>query len=552
MFAKFFGNPSIRSKSAMKRRLRFESLELRQLMASDLLSMTTTSLPTWAVTETGCFSLAELASPKSGSSNSMSLNSAPSNTSNASTIEELWVAPASANQTLDRWAVTNNGEASFVFGVPAKMNTFTKATISAIATKTGTTRFDLSIAIAKSGETQDSFESQQTNLGPLSLVKDRVIEIDVSSVIPGNLESGRDNIALRFNADKKSDLRIIGLKFLYEGPVGAQGPAGPQGVPGPVGPQGATGPMGPAGPQGPQGDAGPQGVPGPQGATGPVGPAGPQGPQGDAGPQGATGPVGPQGPQGATGPQGPQGDIGPQGPAGPAATVLHDDTLLGDGSTIDPLRVDIDRVYDLIAPYIAANNQLGPGTRWSPTTMGQGALAYDAANNDLLVSNGSVWVPVVDFSQLEGIITSLNSRVALLEAKGNPRIQRDLLVWRATTGFGQSPNTVHIKTNIRVNSDIMYRISVEGYNYQSARVIDNTAAGFAYSLANTIVGLDNVNVGQGASLTQYVSTDGFVVLKLTTSTSFYASGFSVSASFVTGFWPNFQMTAQVFHQTTNL
>lgn len=417
----FRKSTSIRTKStaSASRKLRYEQLENRRLLAVDLFSTKATPIPGWAESNNACIDLSNL-TKNSNSNEALGTHTSSgisTSSSSSNSTQELWVAPASANNSVDRWTVTSNGATNFAFGVPSNMIGFTKATVVAIARKTTTSKFDVSVSVAKNGENQAAFETDLSNQGPVSLSNDKLIEIDISSIIPASLEAGQDSVAIKFEAEKKSDLRIIGLRFLYQG---VSGPTGPQGATGPVGPQGATGatgstgatgnvgPQGNNGVQGPQGAIGPQGATGatgatgavgPQGATGPIGPqgfigqvgpqgpvgatgaVGPQGATGTTGPQGITGAVGPQGavgatgavgPQGATGatgstgPQGPQGDVGPQGatgatgaigpqgpigltgpqgPAGPAASVLHDSSLTGDGSSADPLKVDTITVY---------------------------------------------------------------------------------------------------------------------------------------------------------------------------------------------------------------
>ena len=66
--------------------------------------------------------------------------------------------------------------------------------------------------------------------------------------------------------------RVVGLRFIYDGPAGPKGDTGATGPQGPKGKTGATGPAGPAGATGPRGEAGVPGPEGPKGETGPQGP----------------------------------------------------------------------------------------------------------------------------------------------------------------------------------------------------------------------------------------------------------------------------------------
>ncbi len=304
--------------------LRVEHLEKRQLMAADLLSMMSSQRPIWAESETACISI-----PGSFHSNANSPTPSTGNPSSvgssmnvSGSLQELWVAPAKNDHSVGTWPATSKGEANFVFGVPTNLTGVSGAKIVGIAKKTESSKFDIEISVAKHGEDQDAAVSEFDDQGPVSLIKDRLVEIDISALMPSALTAGQDNVSIEFELDKKSDLRILGLRFLYEGAAGTQGPAGPQGpagtngATGPAGPQGATGPQGPMGPIGPTGPQGNDGAVGPQGLTGAPGPTGEVGATGPAGPQGASGPQGPMGPIGATGPQGNDGMVGPQGPTG--------------------------------------------------------------------------------------------------------------------------------------------------------------------------------------------------------------------------------------------
>jgi hypothetical protein len=90
-------------------------------------------------------------------------------------------------------------------------------------------------------------------------------EIVVSGAFLGPSVTAAENVTLYFFSTfygDKAAIHVVGLRFLFVGPVG---------------PTGATGPMGPAGPTG---AIGPMGLTGPQGATGPAGPTGPGGIEG--------------------------------------------------------------------------------------------------------------------------------------------------------------------------------------------------------------------------------------------------------------------------------
>jgi hypothetical protein len=224
--------------------------------------------------------------------------------------------------------------------IPNNFTSFVAAKVVLIPTATATTTYSLGLSVASSSEAYGA-HTYSSGSNPLSVTANQVLEIDVSSVFGaaiadlGTLDAGTDNIGLQW--DTPVNVKVLGMRFVFDG---TGGPAGPTGPTGPQVATGAQGEQGPAGAQGATGPAGPQGATGPQGAIGSQGPAGPQGAtgsQGPAGPQGATGsqgPAGPPGEPGLQGPAGPQGEPGPTGPAGTfsAATVVVR-TAMGAGNT---------------------------------------------------------------------------------------------------------------------------------------------------------------------------------------------------------------------------
>ena len=228
---------------------------------------------------------------------------------------ELWVTPAKkhADKAVGDWAATRFGDTHFSFGIPDNFDGFLGATVVLIAKESGEISYDLHLSISQDALSHDDFTDSIQDL-PAVVVKGQLLELDVSAIFPSDLVAGVDYASLHLNArhgrghrdgdDDDDDDRpqggsnlaqVIGLRFQYEGPVGADGPEDPRGETGP------TGPSGPSGPQGETGPTGPSGPSGPQGETGPTGPSGPSGPQGETGDTGATGP---SGPQGATGDDG--------------------------------------------------------------------------------------------------------------------------------------------------------------------------------------------------------------------------------------------------------
>lgn len=147
------------------------------------------------------------------------------------------------------------------------------------------------------------------------------------------------------------------------------------------------------------------------------------------------------------------------------------------------------------------------------------------------------------------------------------RVYRDFLCCTArpklTKTWG-SVSCVHIKTNVRAKSEIMYRFLVEGYNYGVNAVLFNDVVGYTnrhweevgqmtkYGWPEGWDGQMCNDYAHGATVSQYYSTDKFLVLKLQAKSMFNV-GFSVSAWLVFhGMGNGFPVSAEVFHQDEDL
>lgn len=131
---------------------------------------------------------------------------------------------------------------------------------------------------------------------------------------------------------------------------------------------------------------------------------------------------------------------------------------------------------------------------------------------------------------------------------GGGRVQRDLLQWSTTAN---SPTKIQIKTNIKIQTNTMYRLLVEGYNYGASAVINSDAVGYTYSGWSCLGSTSVNNYATGGALTQYCSADGYVVLRLTVPSAYFM-GFSVSAWTVNPAGQGFAVEAKVYHQDADL
>lgn len=121
---------------------------------------------------------------------------------------------------------------------------------------------------------------------------------------------------------------------------------------------------------------------------------------------------------------------------------------------------------------------------------------------------------------------------------------------------------IHIKTNIPAKGRVMYRFLVEGYNYGKNAAINSEIVGCTQWKGSAAANGDPeargypagwnsasaVDHAAGAQISQYHSSDGFVVVQLS-SKSFFNAGFGVSAWLVThGFGADWHICATIHHQ----
>ncbi len=131
----------------------------------------------------------------------------------------------------------------------------------------------------------------------------------------------------------------------------------------------------------------------------------------------------------------------------------------------------------------------------------------------------------------------------------NGQVRRDFIAWSTTE---RRSDPIHIKTNIPKKSNVMYRVLVEGYNYGMGAVINSDIVGYTYTGWETIGQAQANNYTGGVAISQYYSSDGYVVIKLTTQDTYYL-GFAASAWFTNPNGNGFNIAVQaILHQAADL
>ena len=183
---------------------------------------------------------------------------------------EMWIGPKlnssenESEQAVGDWVVAENGETHFSFAVPANMEAFTGATLVVMGKKDRNVLCNVHLSVSQNKKRYDYF-TQQISGRLATLTTDELCEMDVTDLFNFELIPGEDYVSMSFKATKTygssrtSDVRVVGLRFKYEGPQGPKGDTGPQGTQGPQGLPGIAGADGAMGPQGTKGDMGRKG-----------------------------------------------------------------------------------------------------------------------------------------------------------------------------------------------------------------------------------------------------------------------------------------------------
>lgn len=113
---------------------------------------------------------------------------------------------------------------------------------------------------------------------------------------------------------------------------------------------------------------------------------------------------------------------------------------------------------------------------------------------------------------------------------GSPTWQPAFYTFNTTAS---TPLYFHFKTNIPYNTNIMFMIEAEGYNYGQTLPILCAWCGYPYSGTNSIiqVGLHTSSYNGLSADGVYSSSDGYVVLRAYSGSHYY-TGFVLSAYMV--------------------
>jgi hypothetical protein len=147
------------------------------------------------------------------------------------------------------------------------------------------------------------------------------------------------------------------------------------------------------------------------------------------------------------------------------------------------------------------------------------------------------------------------------------RVYRDFITCtqrpKLTKPWGPS-SFVHIKTNIKAQTDVMYRFLIEGYNYGVNAAIFNDVVGCTNRRWQDIGNMAKYgwpegwdaamtnDYAPGCAISQYYSRDRHLVIRLKAK-SFFSVGFSVSAWLVFhGYGEGFPIAATIHHGDDDL
>jgi hypothetical protein len=115
--------------------------------------------------------------------------------------------------------------------VPEDLVSFSGAKLVVIGKKDKELTYDLCLSISQHALRHDDYVASLPDQ-PLTISKDVLTEIDVSSIFPLGLVPGKDYVGLYFRSKHLGNVQILGLRFMYQGVAGPEGPPGPQGEPG--------------------------------------------------------------------------------------------------------------------------------------------------------------------------------------------------------------------------------------------------------------------------------------------------------------------------------
>jgi hypothetical protein len=171
-----------------------------------------------------------------------------------------------------------------------------------------------------------------------------------------------------------------------------------------------------------------------------------------------------------------------------------------------------------------AHLQLGSETLGICQEDAAGSLAYQSG--DMLLCDGADW------------------RSVAVEKSGQ-MVQRDFVSFSDLNTGDTDP--IHIKTNLTSSQLPVYRIAVEGFNYFTGRVINSDVAGFLHN--SQIQKATTNDYATGATISQYVSSDGYLVVKVHPGPFNRIVGFSASAWILNG---GIDVSATIVRQAVNL
>lgn len=137
------------------------------------------------------------------------------------TIREIFLMPESATTTVSTsWAaavMSDTGDVSFNFHLPADYNSMVEAKIVVIPDATETIQWDIQIGVAGAGVDANNSDRSKIN-ATLAVTQNLITEIDImdrlADSVAGVILKAKDYLGIKFSSDT-ANIQLIGFRYKY-------------------------------------------------------------------------------------------------------------------------------------------------------------------------------------------------------------------------------------------------------------------------------------------------------------------------------------------------